>query len=76
MNSAKHVRIILADAVRAAAPYGFDVHMEPGGKHKRLVFEGRGVRRVQAVPTTPRDPDDAIQIARQLTRRILREFAA
>jgi hypothetical protein len=72
----KHVRQILDEAIRAASAHGIAVHIEDGGKHQRLVFEGFGARRVKPVSGTPSDADVSIRLARADVKRLLREMVS
>ena len=70
----KHVRQIFDYAVGAARALGVSVHIENGGKHHHLVFEGRGTRRIQPVSSSPRSEGSAVKFAQRDVRRVLKEM--
>jgi len=69
-------RKILAEAQEIAAPHGIEIFLEIGGRHPKLILVGNGTRRIEPLPSSPRNPDDAIVSTRQDIRRLCREICA
>ncbi len=76
MSGTRHVREMLAEAQRMAAACGIAVRLEPSGAgHPKLIFEGRGTRRVKPLSRSPKNVDDAAKRSLADIRRLLRDMA-
>jgi len=69
----KHVRLILAEAQRAARAHGCSVTLVPGHHHQKLVIDnGRGTRRVKPICSS----DGAMRWQIHDVRKLVQEIAS